>query len=69
MGTAGTAGTLGNLSTQGVQGTQATLDGTIPEVGFRKRLSKFWTIVTEVGQQVGETKQNVSAFLEWQNRY
>jgi hypothetical protein len=61
------------------QGTSLTLGGTssdpVRSVGIRRRLSRFWTLSTEVtGQDVSSaatsaSSRTLSTFLEWSRRY
>jgi hypothetical protein len=53
------------------QGTSLTVGAEAGSysVGLRRRLSRFWTIMTDVGQSDILGEGSVSAFLEWSSRY
>ncbi|NDD93102.1 hypothetical protein EBZ37_13605, partial [bacterium] len=47
-------------------------DGSVQRIGIRKRLSRFWTLITDYSQisdSGGVYQSGLSAFLEWMNRY
>jgi hypothetical protein len=43
--------------------------GELEYVGIRRRLSRFWTLTTDLAHPTGREDRAVSAFLEWIHRY